>query len=173
MDAPYHFISAGRTINQIEIADAIGNAVVFRFIDKDANERVSIGMVQRYLETNGIQLRSGDFALFHLWAGPRDDPARHSVGALDEDLARWLVDCGIRLVGLDLASVDQGTGRAFPAHVALLGANVLIVENLVNMRQLPQARVEFYAVPLLLDGGTGSPVRAFARIESLELSGEK
>jgi len=163
MDAPFHFIASGRTIDEIRVEEAVGSAIVFKFADKDPNSRVTTSMVQSYLEQRGLTIEPGDFALFNLWSGPKEDPGRHTVGAIDVDLAQWLVEQGVRLVGLDLASVDQGTGRSFPAHVALLGADVLIVENLVNMASLPESRVEFFAPPLPLVGGTGSPVRALAR----------
>jgi len=163
MDAPFHFISGGRTIDEIHVKDALGSAIVFKFADKEPTSKVTISMVQSYLEQRSLKIEPGDFVLFHLWNGSKEDPDRHTVGSIDVDLAEWLVNQGVKLVGLDLASVDQGTGRSFPAHMALLGQDVLIVENLVNMVNLPESRVEFFALPLPFVGGTGSPVRAFAR----------
>jgi arylformamidase len=80
--------------------------------------------------------------------------------------AEWLVAAGIRLLGVDLPTVQAettGSGDWSAMHTILLGAGVIIVEGLINLRPLAGRRLEFFAMPLLIPGGDGSPVRAFAR----------
>ncbi len=47
-------------------------------------------------------------------------------------------------------------------HRILLGGGVTLVEGLTGLDQLAQPRVFFVAVPLKIEGGDGSPCRAFA-----------
>ncbi len=67
----------------------------------------------------------------------------------------------MQLVGVDTTSVDH---PPFEAHLALLGAGVLIVENLTNLDALPSDVFQFIATPLKIRGRDGSPVRAIALI---------
>jgi kynurenine formamidase len=66
----------------------------------------------------------------------------------------------VELLGVDMPSVDQAP---FPAHKVLLGAGVLIVENLTNLEAIGADRFELIVLPLKLMGRDGSPVRAIAR----------
>lgn len=75
--------------------------------------------------------------------------------------ARLLVDCGVRLVGVDTPSVDR---EPFAAHLALLGSDVVIVENLTNLEAIPRDEFELIATPLAVVGRDGSPVRAVAGV---------
>ena len=79
--------------------------------------------------------------------------------ALTGDAARFLVDCGIELIGIDTPSVDYSPNDA---HFVLLGNQVLIVENLTNLDQIGQPLFQFAALPLKITGRDGSPVRAIA-----------
>ena len=75
--------------------------------------------------------------------------------------AEFLVECGVHLVGIDMPSVDR---PPFPAHLALLGNGVVIVENLTNLREIGADEFELAALPLSLVGRDGSPVRAIASV---------
>ena len=81
---------------------------------------------------------------------------------LSEDAARWLVEEGAALVGIDSLNVDSITDPRRPAHSVLLGAGVPIVEHLTGLEQLPPAGARFTAVPPPIAGFTTFPVRAFA-----------
>ena len=77
--------------------------------------------------------------------------------------ARSLVEAGVTLVGTDALNVDPTDEPSSAAHAALLGADVLIVENLTKLEELAAGRAHRCAfVPLRLAGADGSPVRAFA-----------
>ncbi|MEN6479587.1 MAG: cyclase family protein [Anaerolineales bacterium] len=73
--------------------------------------------------------------------------------------ARWLVDHGVRLVGLDVPSVDAAESTTFPVHHILLGAGVAIVENLA-LDEAPAGNWQCACLPLKLVGADGAPVRA-------------
>ena len=68
---------------------------------------------------------------------------------------------GVRLAGTDCLSIDHFTSKDFPAHNTLLGADVLIGENFANLDKLPPWSF-LTALPLPIENGTGSPVRAIA-----------
>ena len=83
-----------------------------------------------------------------------------SAGAAEALVARGAV-----LAGLDALNADDMADNARPAHTILLGAGVCIVENLVNLGELPERGFRFTAAPVRAKGLGSFPVRAFAEIE--------
>ena len=86
---------------------------------------------------------------------------------LTESGARWLVEHGARLVGIDAINIDRMDAEAAgarPAHTLLLAAGIPVVEHLTGLRQLPPHGARFTAVPpRVADFGT-FPVRAYASV---------
>ena len=73
-------------------------------------------------------------------------------------------DAGAALVGIDSHNIDDTSGGERPVHSTLLGREILIVEHLCNLGQLPAENFRFYAVPVKVKGFGTFPVRAFARL---------
>jgi len=74
----------------------------------------------------------------------------------------WLGAQGIRLVGVDLPSVDQVDGQTLPIHHALYATGIVIFENL-DLRAAAPGSYELIALPLKIAGADGSPIRAVLR----------
>jgi arylformamidase len=82
---------------------------------------------------------------------------------LTPSAAQRLVEAGAGLVGIDALNVDSTTLGASQVHAALLGKDILIVENLRGLDQLDPGEVYYFSfLPLALSGLDGSPVRAVA-----------
>jgi arylformamidase len=159
MDAASHLVADGRTIDQYPLERFVVDAYV---VHLDAGPLAA-------LEWDDISGRlpadlSGAAVLLHTgwdreWGG--DAMGRHPY--LTTGAARSLADAGVALVGTDALNVDGTDEPSTAAHEALLGADVLIVENLTNLGVLDGGRAYRCAfVPLKLLGADGSPVRAFA-----------
>jgi arylformamidase len=83
---------------------------------------------------------------------------------LTEAAAIYLKENGVVLVGIDSHNIDDTSGNRRPVHSILLGANILIVEHLTNLDQIPSGEFLFSAVPPKVKGMGTFPVRAFATI---------
>ncbi|MET9211478.1 MULTISPECIES: cyclase family protein [unclassified Nocardia] len=87
---------------------------------------------------------------------------------LHPDAAQWLVDKGIRTVGIDAPSIDpsEADDLTLPAHRILCGAHAVIAENLTGLDRLLTVggSIEISLFPLRLSGADGAPVRAVARV---------
>ena len=81
------------------------------------------------------------------------------IPTLAPDVPGWLGAQGVRLIGLDLPSVDQVDSETLPIHHALGAANVIILENL-DLRKVGPGTYELIVFPLRITGADGSPVRA-------------
>jgi arylformamidase len=95
------------------------------------------------------------------WGTPRygeDAPFLTEAGA------RWLVEHGARLVGIDAVNIDDTTTRTRPAHSVLLGAGIPVVEHLTGLGQLPPTGARFTAAPPRFAAFGTFPVRAYAAV---------
>ena len=81
---------------------------------------------------------------------------------LDEAAATYLVEAGAALIGIDSLNVDSLTDARRPAHTAILGAGIPLVEHLTGLEALPSTGWRFFAVPPRIRGMATFPIRAFA-----------
>ena len=84
---------------------------------------------------------------------------------LTEEAAAYLKSQNVVLVGIDSLNIDDTSSGARPVHTILLGADILIVEHLCNLEQIPDDNFEFYAVPVKMKGTGSFRVRAFAKVD--------
>lgn len=157
MDAPFHFFAGAATIDCALLENCMGFA---RLIDLRAI--AAAGEIRRrHLEPYRETLCQARIAVLQTgwskhWGSPRYFTDYPSLSA---DAAQFLVDCGVQLAAVDTPSVDRAP---YPAHRILLGAGVLIVENLTNLDATGASQFQLIVLPLKLVGRDGSPVRAVA-----------
>jgi arylformamidase len=75
------------------------------------------------------------------------------------DVPAWLQKNGVKLLGLDLPSVDEIDSKSLQNHHALARAGIAIVESL-DLNDVPPGTYHFAALPLKIAGGDGAPMRA-------------
>lgn len=83
---------------------------------------------------------------------------------LTEGAASYLKEQKVKLVGIDSHNIDDTRGNSRPVHSLLLGADILIVEHLCNLQELPETGFAFNAVPPKFKGVGTFPVRAMAKV---------
>lgn len=84
------------------------------------------------------------------------------IPAVEPGLAPFLANKGVRLLGIDLPSVEFLDSKELPAHHALSGCGIHILEGLV-LDGLEPGLYDLAALPLALEAGDGSPVRAVVK----------
>jgi arylformamidase len=155
VDAPAHFLPGGATVDSLPPEILIGKARVVEILARERIERSDLEAqdlrddLRVLLKTrmSGQMLKPG-FQEDHL----------HLSG----DAAAYLAQAGLKLVGFDYLSVDRFGAADFPAHRALLGAGVVIVEGL-DLSEVEPAEYDMSCLPLRVAGGDGAPARVILR----------
>ncbi|MFL6277489.1 MAG: cyclase family protein [Blastocatellia bacterium] len=154
VDAPFHFIADGKTVDQLPLEILIGRTRVVEVtaprIDEAALKEFTFTADARVL----FKTRNS-----YLWSQPRfvEDYVYITPGA-----ARVLVNEGIKLVGIDYLSVEQYGSDTFETHLTLLKADTLIIEGL-DLREVEPGDYEMICLPMKFQGGDGSPARVILR----------
>jgi predicted dehydrogenase/kynurenine formamidase len=162
MDAPRHFLAEGATIDQQALEVCSGRA---RIVDLTPVEPRQLFTVEDLLPWADL-IQPGERLLFRTDWHRRfgSDDYRNALPRISPELAQWLVDRRVVLIGVEPPSVADVNDMVelTEVHRILLGGNVCIVEGLANLDQLECDVVEFTAFPLRVSGGDGCPVRAVA-----------
>jgi kynurenine formamidase len=176
MDAPIHTVPGGAFLEGVDLRRLIGEAVC---LDLDRGG-ADYGYTADDLEAAGSDVLAGDIVL--IYSGFRDAATgeRMQQTYLTPSAAQWLVDHGAVAVGLEPASPDPvwagmyeygwadpdgPNSPPWPAHGILLSNEVYIIEGLTNLDRIRGRRVRFAALPPLIPGLSGCPVRAVAWID--------
>jgi kynurenine formamidase len=85
---------------------------------------------------------------------------------MTHDAAAFLAENAVSLVGIDSHNIDDTRGNTRPVHSILLEKEILIVEHLCNLKNLPEDNFTFTAVPPKFKGVGTFPVRAFAKTQT-------
>lgn len=154
IDAPFHFIPRGKTIDKSPLGVFIGPVVVVNLprikeIGARDLERLPLPKnVKRILFKTSNSL---------LWQKKVKKFKKDYVG-LTPDAALWLVRRGIKLVGIDYLSIAKFS-EAMAVHRILLGKNVYIVESL-NLAGVKPGTYQLICLPLKLADAEAAPTRA-------------
>lgn len=98
--------------------------------------------------------------------GTYPDPSKFTTdfAAIHPDTVHELASRGVTLIGIDTPSVDRFSDTALPAHQAFAACNITILEGLV-LNHVRPGPYELIALPLRIQDGDASPVRAVLRVE--------
>lgn len=153
IDAPAHMIEGGKTLDAFTADRFVGRGCYILVKDKTFNLD----------DIKAADIQEGDIVIFNTQMSYklRDEEYFHDYPAMTEEIARYLVERKVGMVGVDTCSIDNQDG--FPIHKLLLGNDILIIENLTNVEQLDGMEARIYALPIKTDLD-GSPARVIAEV---------
>ena len=155
VDAPYHFVDGGKTVETLDLGLLTGRAYVLHLPDevdlitKDVIEQAGIPP-----RTKRVLFRTRNS---HRWENSGHEFDKSYV-ALDKEASALLIKRGVKLIGVDYLSVAPFDDIVEP-HVELLQAGIIVVEGL-DLSEVSQGRYTLYCLPLKIEGVDGAPARA-------------
>ena len=149
IDAPFHYDDQGLKTHELPLDVYLSKAQV---MDVSGLKKISLADFKP-LESGvtALLLKTGS------WKERSKFPEKWPV--FDESIAQWLADKGIRLLGVDVPSVDPETSKELPMHQAMNRYQRFILEGIV-LDDAAEGVYRLAALPLKIKGGEGSPVRA-------------
>ncbi len=156
VDAPWHFIRDGKKIDEVPLETFIGPADVLDLTDfEDCITGADLELMNVPADTQRLLFKTRN-GLREYWRESWNPDFIY----IDESAAKWCRDRGILLVGLDYLTIDPPSRSDFPAHHVLLGAGIIILENIV-LRDVAPGRYLLHAAPVKLQDVDGAWCRAY------------
>jgi len=146
IDAPAHFIKGGLTVDKIPLEHLMGKVKIFDKITRSFLEKKHIEREKAifFKTKNSHYLNSSNFY--------------QKYTSLSLDAAEYLIEKGIKVVGIDYLSIEEYGSDEYPVHKILLSHGVLVIEGL-NLLGVKEGKYEFIALPLRIKGCDGAPAR--------------
>ena len=167
IDAPRHFIPDAPTVDEIPLDQMNGLASVVNLTAFGPGQEVGLSDLEKALGD-----RSAERVLLRFdW--------ERMIGSLDyyykspylsEDAAKWLIEKGGKLLGMDTPMPDnpengRGCTKDSPNHKILLGGGAILVEYMVNLSAIDRDEVNIIVAPIKVKEGDGAPARVFAILD--------
>ena len=141
IDAPYHFISSGKTVDKAGLEAFVGDCFVVRHSgDVTADDAADIMEKARSAGAHERILIAGE-------------------AVVTAEAARVFAQSGIRLLGNESQTVGPENAPK-EVHLILLGADIVLLEGIV-LTNAREGRYFLSAAPLNLGGCDGAPCRAY------------
>lgn len=157
IDAPSHMINKGKTIDEFNINEFIGIAII---IDISSIKEVTLKEIMKYedkiINCDFLILKTG----YDKYWGTKE--YFNNYPSLTEEAAKWICDFNLKGIGIDAISIDKFDSIDFEIHNIILSRGKLIIENLTNLDIINREEFTLVATPLKIEDGDGSPVRAIA-----------
>lgn len=162
-DATFHFDPKGETLEKMPLEAYVGDAVVvdltkiFGGAGEGSNRTRQISLAD--LEPSSAALERAPRLLLKTGVWKDSTVFPNWIPVIAPEVPGWLRDRRVKMIGLDLPSVDAIDAKKLVNHHALAAAGVAIVESL-DLSEVEAGTYHFAGLPLKIAGGDGGPVRA-------------
>ncbi|MDO6518248.1 cyclase family protein [Zobellia uliginosa] len=162
MDAPIHFETSEQTIDELPVSHFISEAWVVDITSISPSEEIKVS----HLGDVAHSFRKGESILLHSGWSKRagTDSYRNSLPRISKELALWLGNNGVNILGVEPPSVADVNNieEVTEIHTILFKNKVIIIEGLTNLEALSKPKVTLIALPLKVAKGDGAPARVIA-----------
>jgi arylformamidase len=162
LDAPYHFLEDGKTVDQIDPGNLTGVGAVLDLRKEIDGSLIPLTAFERHwpksFNPEIVLIETG-------WSHSRASTKKYlyEFPGIDPATAAWLVGKKLKGVGTDTLGIDPFANAKFEAHKALLGHDIWILEALDHLDTLQEGTpYTIVAAPLKLEGASGAMSRVFA-----------
>tara|TARA_Y100000389_G_C17351682_1_gene458772 strand:+ start:63 stop:749 length:687 start_codon:yes stop_codon:yes gene_type:complete len=162
IDAPFHTIPNGATVDQIPLEKLCGEAKVIHINNKDyfnpINENDLIGFTNELNSFKKIIFKTD-------WADKKWGTEDYFIKGpfFTRDASSFLVNFDLDMLAIDFPNVDSPedtkAGTQNPNHAILLSQNIILLENIINLNNLPSNQGKIYCLPIKLLKADGCPCR--------------
>lgn len=181
LDAMYHFIDDGKTLDQMPLDWFYGAGVVLDLRHLDCTAAATVNDLKLALDRIAYSLAPRDIVLIQTgndrWLGKREYFERGP--GVSAEATRWLVEQGVRVMGIDAWGWDaplkvqaeearrtNRNGIFWAAHYVGAELEYCQIERLGQLDQLPPHGFTVCAFPLKVVGGSAGPARVVALVET-------
>jgi len=162
VDSPAHFEEGAMTIDKVPISNYVGQGLALDFAKRSPRYSITKKDIETEIARTGRKVGPGWMLLFYTGYSEKSRTEEWmDHPGLSEAASKYIAELGVNAIGFDAPGPDR---EPFSAHKILLPKSIGIYENLANLDKLLNKDFLFVGAPLMLVGGSASPVRALALV---------
>ncbi|MBN2323513.1 MAG: cyclase family protein [Spirochaetes bacterium] len=163
IDVPYHFVHDGVTLDKVPVETWVGEGIVVDVSYKKDKEAIT----PDDLEKQAAHVKKDDIVMLYTGRGKHrgfNETYLKNWPSVGQEGAQWLVDKGARIIGIDGLGIEMYGFSEPVVHRTILGAGVLVIEELYleDIVSMGKKRWLFVCLPLLLKDAGGCLARVIA-----------
>ncbi len=153
IDAPKHFVVGGSGIDSIPIEKLVGECEVVD-LTNISHKEIMVSDVSHLEISKGsrILFKTGNYKYLAGSIFP------NFYVSLSLEAAKYLVEKGVWLLGIDFLGIEKRKSPGHPVHTALLKAGIVNVEGL-DLSEVPAGKYDLICLPLKVKDADGAPAR--------------
>jgi len=158
-DAQFHFDQKGESIEKAPLDIYLGRTTVVDLAQAFLRSKEKHLITTEDLKSNAEDIAATSRLLVKTgrWSDSTIFPTQ--IPVIGTDVPAWLQKNGVKLLGVDLPSMDEIDSKSLQNHHALARAGIAIVESL-DLSEVAPGIYNLAALPLKIAGGDGAPMRA-------------
>ena len=162
IEAPYHLFKSKADLAGLPLEQLMGEAVLLDLRHCPRKSAVTQQHVQEASAKVG-GIRPGDIVFCNLGSAKFYGTEECGMSPyFSPEAIQWLVDRGMKLMGVDATGVEVPGNEDHVNHSALFTKDIPLIENLANLDQLSRTRFQVYAFPIAVSGLEAFPLRVIA-----------
>jgi kynurenine formamidase len=162
LETPYHALREGADLAKLSVQQLVGQAVILDLRSHAASKGISLETVQHAAEQAEGVGRDDIVLCMTGWSRYYGEQAYNNPPFLTGEAVGWLVDQGIKMLGIDTNGNMDPASHDRQNHLPIFRAGVTYIENLTNLEAIGQNRATVVALPLAIAGLEAIPTRVIA-----------
>ena len=159
IEFPYHVLENGDDCATFPLERLCGDAVVLDLRNIPQQSTITALQMKAAAQKAG-GIKKGDIVLCNLGFAKHFRTDLYSdAPQFSTESIKWLVDSGMKLMGVDATGVEISGGEENINHHLLLDNNIALIENLAGLENISKPRLQVYAFPIAVERLDSFPVR--------------
>ena len=151
IDAPFHFVEDGKTVEKVDPEKLIGPCQVLEVAPK--TNLIEKSDIEGKIKSKRILFKTSNSALL-------DKPFTSNYVSIGLSSAQYLAGLKTELVGIDYFGCEAKGSPGHPVHTVLLKSDVVIVEG-INLLEVEPGEYEIFVGALKIAAAEATPARVF------------
>ena len=162
IEAPYHLFKSKADLAGLPLEQLMGEAVLLDLRHCPRKSAITPQHVQDASAKAG-GIRPGDIVFCNLGSASFYGTEDYGMSPyFSPEGIQWLVDRGMKLMGVDASGVEVPGSENHVNHSALFIKGIPLIENLANLDRLSRTHFLVYAFPIAVSGLDAFPLRVVA-----------
>ena len=166
IETPYHLFKDGNDLSTVPLDTYFGDCVLLDLRGVTPGQPIAISDLEAASAKAG-GINKDDIVLCNLGFADKYGTDEYTGSPyFTNEAIHWLCKTGMKMMGVDAGGVEVPKSEEHVNHTALFENNILLIENVAHLNEIPCSRFKLYAFPIPIATVDSFPLRVVAEVEA-------